>query len=121
FSRDWSSDVYSSDLMRDRGGLWTLAPEGTPLVTDATPGLDVLVLEVIGGHLSWSLLSDEVIPGAVLDDVDAAQDWLWAVYGEPLALAVADDHPHSLTARPELPELVTDLRRLAYAHWVTRW
>ncbi|WP_278261059.1 hypothetical protein [Nocardia sp. AG03] len=107
--------------LRDRGGLWTLAPEGTPLVTDAEPGLDVLVLEVVGGHLSWGLLSDEVIPGAVLDDGDAAQDWLWAVYGESVALAVADGHPHALTARPELPELVTDLRRLAYAHWVTRW
>lgn len=107
--------------VRDEGGLLALTPDGAPLVTDAAPGLDVLVLEVVGGHLSWSLHSDEALPGAVLDDRVAAQDWLWAVYGETVAVAVADDHPQTLTAEPAQPDLITDLRRLAYAHWVTRW
>ncbi|MGW4636101.1 hypothetical protein [Nocardia sp. NPDC004415] len=107
--------------VRDEGGLLVLTPGGAPLVTDAVPGLDVLVLEVVGGHLSWNLHADEALPGAVLDDRGAAQDWLWAVYGETVAVAVADDHPQTLTAEPAQPDLVTDLRRLAYAHWVTRW
>lgn len=102
-------------------GLLALAPEGAPLVTDAFPALDTLVLEVTGGHLTWSLLADQRLPAAVLDDPDAAQDWLWAVYGEQAALAVADNHPQSLPATPALPDLTTTLRRLAYAHWAARW
>ncbi|MFE3546460.1 hypothetical protein ACFXK0_26150 [Nocardia sp. NPDC059177] len=107
--------------LRAEGGLFTVTPGGSPLVTDPVAGLDALVLEVAGGHLSWSLLSGTLVPAAVLDDVDAAQDWLWAVYGEEVALAVADGYPHALTARPAQPDLVAALRRLAYAHWVTRW
>ncbi|MGW6724939.1 hypothetical protein ACWF9G_03450 [Nocardia sp. NPDC055029] len=61
-----------------------------PTVLDDTPSLDVLVLEVTGGHLSWSLLAGHSLPAAVLDDPESAQDWLWAVYGEDVALAVAD-------------------------------
>ncbi|MFD6389958.1 hypothetical protein [Nocardia sp. NPDC060259] len=61
-----------------------------PTVLDDTPSLDVLVLEVTGGHLSWSLLAGQSLPAAVLDDPESAQDWLWAVYGEDVALAVAD-------------------------------
>ncbi|MFE7718273.1 hypothetical protein ACFU44_04455 [Nocardia rhizosphaerihabitans] len=57
---------------------------------DDAPGLDVLVLEVIGGHLSWNLFAGQSLPVAVLDDPESAQDWLWAVYGEDVALAVAD-------------------------------
>lgn len=108
-------------LHRAAPGLLTLTPDNAPLVTDESPGLDVLVLEVAGGHLSWSLLADQLLPAAVLDDRESAQDWLWAVYGEPVALAVADNHPQELTAVSARPELTTALRRLAYAHWVTRW
>ncbi|MDO3649433.1 hypothetical protein [Nocardia mangyaensis] len=108
-------------LRRAAHGLLTLAPDSAPLIIDESPGLDVLVLEVAGGHLSWSLLADQFLPAAVLDDRESAQDWLWAVYGEPVALAVADNHPQELTAAPARPELATSLRRLAYAHWVTRW
>ncbi|MFD4458520.1 hypothetical protein [Nocardia sp. NPDC058480] len=102
-------------------GLLVIAPEGAPLVTDGAPGLDVLVLEVIGGHLTWSLLDGGMVPAAVLDDVAAAHDWVWAVYGEQVAVAVADNNPRALAASPAQPETVAALRRLAYAHWASRW
>ncbi|MGW6423417.1 hypothetical protein ACWF82_12140 [Nocardia sp. NPDC055053] len=130
-------------------GLMTLVPQDTtggqlsaptePTVLDDAPGLDVLVLEVTGGHLSWSLLAAQSLPAAVLDDPESAQDWLWAVYGEDAALAVADvtaladaddadadadldvAKQHTLAAMPARPELVIALRRLAYAHWAARW
>ncbi|MGW6697575.1 hypothetical protein [Nocardia sp. NPDC055049] len=108
-------------LRRAEPGLLVIAPERTPLVTDAAPGLDVLVLEVVGGHLSWSLFDDESVPAAVLDDVDAAQDWVWAVYGEEVASALADNRPAALTAAPARRAPAAALRRLAYAHWASRW
>ncbi|MFD5175538.1 hypothetical protein ACFWM1_06965 [Nocardia sp. NPDC058379] len=112
--------------------LVTLLPPGAPTVLDAAPALDVLVLEVAGGHLTWSLLAGPDLPAAVLDDPDAAQDWLWAVYGEEVALAVADAHERRavvdparatsvLTAASLRPDLAAALRRLAYAHWASRW
>ncbi|MGS2807487.1 hypothetical protein [Nocardia sp. MW-W600-9] len=97
------------------------APTAQPTVLDDAPTLDVLVLDVVGGHLTWSLLADQPLPAAVLDDPDSAQDWLWAVYGEEAALTVADGHQRTLTATPLRPELAAALRRLAYAHWATRW
>ncbi|MEV6063964.1 hypothetical protein AB0L62_28525 [Nocardia asteroides] len=102
-------------------GLVSLVPPGTPTVLDDAPDLDVLVLDVLGGHLSWSLLAGQTLPAAVLDDPDAAQDWLWAVYGETVALAVADREQRALEAQPARPELVESLHRLAYAHWAARW
>ncbi|MDR7168647.1 hypothetical protein J2W56_002378 [Nocardia kruczakiae] len=98
-----------------------VSPAGAPTVHDATPGLDTLVLEVIGGHLSWSLLSGHTVPAAVLHDPDAAQDWLWAVYGEPVALAVADGRSGELTATPARPELAYAARQLGYAQWAAQW
>ncbi|WKG09475.1 hypothetical protein QX204_31455 [Nocardia sp. PE-7] len=102
-------------------GLLVIAADGAPLVTDAAPGLDVLVLEVLGGHLSWRVFDSDVVPAAVLDDVEAAQEWVWAVYGEEVALAVADNRPRSVTAAPARRESTAALRRLAYAHWASRW
>ncbi|MFD6101079.1 hypothetical protein ACFWFQ_00300 [Nocardia salmonicida] len=102
-------------------GLLVIAADGAPLVTDAAPGLDVLVLEVLGGHLSWRLFDSDVVPAAVLDDVEAAQEWVWAVYGEEVALAVADNRSHAVTAAPARGESAAALRRLAYAHWASRW
>ncbi|MFD3744720.1 hypothetical protein [Nocardia sp. NPDC058633] len=108
-------------LRRAEPGLLVIAADGAPLVTDAAPALDVLVLDVVGGQLSWSLFDSALIPAAVLDDADAAQDWVWAVYGEDVALAVADNRPRTLTAAPARPESAAALRRLAYAHWAIRW
>src|SRR5690606_20189139 len=103
-------------------GRWRIAPPGAPTVADPAPALDTTVLEVVGGHLSWSLLSGQRTPAAILHDLPAAQDWLWAVYGEAVALAL-DDTPESaeLTAEPLLPATATAARRLAYAHWASRW
>ncbi|MEV6222623.1 hypothetical protein AB0M13_13325 [Nocardia fluminea] len=108
-------------LRRAEPGLLVIAPERAPLVIDAAPGLDVLVLEVVGGQLSWNLFDEESVPAAVLDDVEAAQDWVWAVYGEEVAAAVADDRPGPLTAVPARRAPAAALRRLAYAHWASRW
>ncbi|UGT45395.1 hypothetical protein LTV02_19270 [Nocardia yamanashiensis] len=124
------------------GGLYGLLPPGAPTVLDgpATPG--TMVLEVAGGHLTWNVLDGRLLPAAVIDDVDAAQDWVWAIYGEPIALALADAHPaenptapgvhlavpgdHPAipggeTATPALLPLAVSARRLAYAHWAARW
>ncbi|WP_328388292.1 hypothetical protein [Nocardia sp. NBC_00416] len=102
--------------------LWRIAPPGAPATTDADPGLDTAVLEVAGGHLSWSLLADQRVPAATLHDLDTAQEWLWALYGADVAVA-ADDYtgPVELPARPERPELAAAVRRLGYAHWAARW
>ncbi|MET7771299.1 hypothetical protein [Nocardia sp. NPDC005366] len=102
-------------------GLFVIAPAGAPTVLDGAPNLDVLALEVGGGHLSWSLLDAEPIPAAVIDHPDHAQEWLWAVYGESVALAVADRRTLELPARPALPDLLAKAWRLAYAHWAARW
>ncbi|MEV0249610.1 hypothetical protein AB0H76_23620 [Nocardia sp. NPDC050712] len=101
----------------------SIAPPGAPTVLDDAPDNDVMVLEVSGGYLSWSVLSGQAIPAAVIDDPDAAQEWLWAIYGEPVALAAAEytgGRP-TLPARPELPRLIAHAWRLGYAHWAARW
>ncbi|MEV5648645.1 hypothetical protein AB0L57_10385 [Nocardia sp. NPDC052254] len=98
-----------------------VTPAGAPNVLESAAGLDTLVLETAGGHLSWSLLAGQWVPAAALHDPVVAQDWLWAVYGEPVALAVAERTSGNLPAEPVLPDLVDSARRLAYAHWATRW
>ncbi|MFE4170840.1 hypothetical protein ACFRR7_02130 [Streptomyces sp. NPDC056909] len=113
-----------------------LLPSGgtPPSVLDPAPGVDVAVLEVAGGHLSWSVLALEAPPVAVLDSVGPAQGWVWAVYGEQTALALAENATaragrgdgtvtdSTVTeASPVLPGLVASARRLAYAHWAARW
>ncbi|MEU4316015.1 hypothetical protein [Nocardia sp. NPDC024068] len=105
-----------------RPDLWTIAPAGAPLTTDPDPGVDTAVLEVRGGHLSWTVPDDPWIPAATLHDLDAAQEWLWAVYGAGVAVA-ADEYtgPVELPVRPERPELAAAVRRLGYAHWAARW
>ncbi|UGT59162.1 hypothetical protein [Nocardia asteroides] len=107
--------------VRGVDGLTVLAPVGAPTVLDPVPGVGVLVLEVSGGHLTWDLFGDSVVPAAVLDDPAAAQDWLWALYGEAAAVAVADGVDGPLDAEPADPGQAEDARRLAYAHWAARW
>ncbi|WP_040697363.1 hypothetical protein [Nocardia vinacea] len=106
-------------------GIWIIAPEGAPTVLDGTAAIDVLVLEVVGGHLSWSLLAGQTIPAAVIDDVELAQDWLWAVYGERIAVAIADTESGGTeftdVAEPVVPELVAAAWRLGFAYWAARW
>ncbi|MFI9405402.1 hypothetical protein [Nocardia sp. NPDC052316] len=102
-------------------GLWIIGPAGAPTVLDEAAGIDVLVLEAAGGHLSWSLLAGQTLPAAVLDDVRLAQEWLWAVFGARVALAVDAGESGEMAAAPEIPQLVTDAWRLGYAHWAARW
>lgn len=71
-------------------GSIAIAPAGAPTVLDDAPSPDTAVLEVAGGHLTWSLLAGQRIPAAVLDNADAAQDWLWAVYGERVAVVIGE-------------------------------
>lgn len=114
--------VDSVRIQRIGPGLWSIAPPGSPTPADTDPGLDTAVLEVAGGHLSWSVLAPPQIPAAILHDLDTAQEWLWALYGAAVAVA-ADEYsgPVELPARPERPELAAAVRRLGYAHWAARW
>lgn len=108
-------------LRRDEDGVVTVSPADAPSVADPDPGLDTLVLEVVGGHLSWRLDAGQRTPAAVLHDPVAAQDWLWAVYGEAVAVAVADGNMGEMPSAPALSELADSARRLGYAHWAARW
>lgn len=114
--------VDSVRIRRIEPGLWSIAPPGSRTPADADPGLDTAVLEVGGGHLSWSVLAGRQVPAALLHDLDVAQEWLWALYGAEVAVA-ADEYtePVELPARPERPELAAAVRRLGYAHWAARW
>ncbi|MGO4615302.1 hypothetical protein AB4305_12610 [Nocardia sp. 2YAB30] len=109
--------------IRHRDGLWIIAADGAPTVLDSAPGIDVLVLEVTGGHLAWSLLGGQVTPAAVIDDRTLAQDWIWAVFGAEVALALDEftGGEKEFTAAPALPELAARAWRLGYAHWAARW
>ncbi|WP_069161362.1 hypothetical protein [Nocardia altamirensis] len=101
--------------------LVVIGPDGAPTVLDGVPAIDTLVLEVLGGHLSWGLLGDQRLPAAVLDDAEQAQEWIWAVFGEAVALAVDEGSTGEFPAAPALPELVANAWRLGYAHWASRW
>ncbi|MFD0360581.1 hypothetical protein ACFQZZ_03850 [Nocardia sp. GCM10030253] len=104
-------------------GVWIIAPEGAPTVLDGAAQVDALLLEVSGGHLTWSLLAGQSIPAAVIDDLTLAQEWIWAVYGERIALAIDElDSDHTeLEVSPALPRLVANAWRLGYAEWAARW
>ncbi|BCK55347.1 hypothetical protein [Nocardia wallacei] len=106
-------------LRRDRDGVVTISPADAPTADD--PGLDTLVLEVVGGQLSWRLLTGQRTPAAVLHDPVVAQDWLWAVYGESVAVAVGDGQVGEIPSAPVVLELTDSARRLGYAHWAAHW
>ncbi|PQP19191.1 hypothetical protein [Rhodococcus opacus] len=108
-------------IERAPDGVWVIAPDDAPSVLDDAAGIDVAVLEVLGGHLSWSVLADHPVPVAVLDDVASAQNWVWAVFGEEVALAVAAGSGRGVTVEPARPRVAAGARRLAYAHWAARW
>ncbi|WP_067824053.1 hypothetical protein [Nocardia inohanensis] len=102
-------------------GLYGIVPPGAPTVLDPAAAIHTMVLEVVGGHLTWNLLDGQLLPAAVIDDVDAAQEWVWAIYGEPVALALAEAGTGEHSAAPVLSPLAVSARRLAYAHWAARW
>ncbi|MGW4350477.1 hypothetical protein ACWELJ_00145 [Nocardia sp. NPDC004582] len=127
-------------IERRPGAVRAIVPAGTPAVSPAGPG--TMVLEVLGGLLTWNVLAAQELPVAIIDDVDAAQEWVWALYGEPVASALDAVRPRArelegdlaefgaaasgyrlteAAAAPGLPALVVSARRLAYAHWASRW
>ena len=108
-------------IERAPDGIWIITPDDAPSVLADAAGIDVAVLEVLGGHLSWSVLADHTVPVAVLDDVASAQNWVWAVFGEEVALAVAAGSGRDVTVEPARPRVAAGARRLAYAHWAARW
>ncbi|MFE7796668.1 hypothetical protein [Nocardia sp. NPDC057440] len=110
-------------IRRVEDDLWIIAPEGAPTVLDDAADADVVVLEVLGGHLTWSLASGQPIPAAVIDDMTLAQEWIWAVYGAAIALAADefDSDTTELTVQPALPRLAANAWRLGYAQWAARW
>ncbi|MCQ4121833.1 hypothetical protein [Rhodococcus tibetensis] len=104
-------------------GLCAITPGAAPSVLDDNPGIDVAVLEVAGGHLSWSVLTESAPPTAVIDNVTSAQNWVWALYGEPVALALAEPgvSVDEVEYAPARPDLAAKVRRLAFALWAARW
>ncbi|MEV0645611.1 hypothetical protein AB0I28_10135 [Phytomonospora sp. NPDC050363] len=105
-------------ILRDRHGALVITPhDGLP---PDEPEVDAAVLDVAGGHLTWSVLAADA-PVAVLDDPEAAQSWIWALYGEEIAVAAAEAPDSTADYAPVLPELAGTAARLAYAHWAARW
>ncbi|MVU81482.1 hypothetical protein GPX89_30115 [Nocardia sp. ET3-3] len=107
---------------------WCIIPKA-PLGPVESSGAEEMVLEVVGGVLVWDVFDDRRLPFAMISDIDIAQDWVWAVYGETVALTLdemsridsAISSASDVAAAPALPALVVSARRLAYAHWASRW
>ncbi|MEC3952679.1 hypothetical protein VMT65_06520 [Nocardia sp. CDC153] len=115
-------------IRRYPDGLYGIVPDDNPGALEAAAGPDVMVLEVFGGHLVWNALAAQELPAALIDDIDLAQEWVWALFGEPVALALDDigaggsaGDAVAATAAPASPDLAVSARRLAYAHWASRW
>ncbi|WP_068042903.1 hypothetical protein [Nocardia speluncae] len=109
-------------IRRSAPDLWLIGPPAAPGTADSEPGVDTAVLEVAGGHLTWSLTAGQRVPAATLHDLDTAQEWLWALYGAEVALAAdAYTEPVDSAAGPGNPDLASAVRRLAYAHWAAHW
>ncbi|MFJ4651813.1 hypothetical protein ACIP5Y_11135 [Nocardia sp. NPDC088792] len=102
-------------------GLQGIVPGGGVTVLDVAAGANVMVLEVAGGHLSWNVLDRKLTPAAIIDDAELAQEWIWALYGETVALALEDGGTAESAVDPAVPALAVSAWRLAYAHWASRW
>ncbi|MEU6354641.1 hypothetical protein ABZ896_35895, partial [Streptomyces sp. NPDC047072] len=78
------------------------------------------VLDVAGAVLAWPVLGEPGPPVAEIHDEGRAQQWLWAVYGEPVAAAVHTAGT-DVTVRTEPSALAGAAARLGLAHWASRW
>ncbi len=107
-------------------GLWSTGP------TIATPPPLVVVLEISGAVLSWTLDDPPGDAATRITFTDLSRaDWLWRVLGASghVALAAAlgadpnTDHPHGieLAGVDIVAGSVEPLRRLAVGHWLRRW
>lgn len=83
------------------------------------PDFTRAVLDVAGALLVWPDVADLGLPNADVHDPGQAQRWLWAVYGEEVALACAARE----TARVPVTgtALAVTAARLAFGHWAARW
>ncbi len=92
-----------------------------------------VTLAVSGGLLAWPWCLDSAggldpratltrPPVAVLEDVTAAQEWLWALYGRDTALAVLDaTGATSVGGAPGLGWLPAAAARFAFGTWLSAW
>lgn len=90
----------------------------------APPVFASSVVDADGGLLTWPDITAFGLPDAHLDDVSAAQGWLWDLYGPDTARAVgaagtARGAPGRVPADPGA--LAHPLAALALGHWATRW
>lgn len=82
------------------------------------------VVDADGGLLAWPDITASGLPDAHLDDVSAAQGWLWDLYGPDTARAVgaAVAAPGTTVRVPAGPgALERPLAALALGHWAARW
>ena len=110
------------DIIRTGDG--TIRVAGTPSERDPGergPGFTQAVLDVAGGLLTWPRVDNMGLPVAEIDDVRDAQQWLWAVYGEPVSIACASVDLDGVRVPAEEPKLARDAARLAFRHWAARW
>lgn len=113
--------------MSERRCAITRGEEGTVRITGpaAGPPFTRAVLDVAGAVLTWPVLGPTGPPAAEIHDVGQAQQWLWAVYGERMAVAVGALTPGTPAVELTLPEQPTALAegaaRLALGHWAARW
>ncbi|WP_405975854.1 hypothetical protein OG496_50955 [Streptomyces sp. NBC_00988] len=90
----------------------------------AAPDFTRAVLDVAGAVLTWPVLGDPVLPVAEIHDATRAQQWLWAVYGEPVAGAVhacAAGELADVRVPADLTPLADRAARLGFGHWAARW
>ncbi len=70
------------------------------------------------------MLGEAGLPTAEIHDVQRAQQWLWAVYGEQVAAAVhacAVGELASVRVPAEPTPLAGSAARLGFGHWAARW
>ncbi|MGW2048976.1 hypothetical protein ACWCPF_27885 [Streptomyces sp. NPDC001858] len=93
-------------------------------VDAVAPDFARCVLDVAGAVLVRPVLGEPGPPVAEIHDVGRAQQWLWAVYGEPAAAAVhacatGDGEVGPVPA--DLGALAGGAARLGFGHWAARW
>jgi hypothetical protein len=108
------------DVHVTRAGDGTVRVGGEP----AGPAFTRAVLDVAGAVLTWPVLGEPGLPTAEVHDTGRAQQWLWALYGERVAVAVhrcAAGEPGGVTVVAEVTAPAASAARLALGHWVARW
>ncbi|WP_225881883.1 hypothetical protein [Streptomyces aureocirculatus] len=115
------------DVSAGECGTILVAPAADDAATEG-PDFTRAVLDVAGAVLTWPVLGAPGPPSAWLHDAGRAQQWLWALYGERVALAVherASGRPTGRQDRARVPAdptaLAGDAARLALGHWTARW